>query len=101
MISAGRRSSAAIGTLSSAATDDEGRIGAVLQQTPHEIGQKVAVAADRRIGAAGQARRVLHQALIERVAHAVQTLEFVARRCRRARSRMVATVRALWVANCA
>ena len=34
---------------------DEGRVGAVLEQAAHEIGEQVAMAADRRIGAAGDA----------------------------------------------
>ena len=57
---------------------DEGGIGAVLQQAADEIGEEVAVAADRRIGAAGRARMVLDQASVERLAHAVQALELVA-----------------------
>ena len=57
---------------------DEGRVGAVLQQAADQIGQQVAVAAHRRIGAAGEARRVLQQGLVEGVAHAVQALELEA-----------------------
>ena len=34
---------------------DEGGVGAVLEQAPHQIGEQVLVAADRRIDAAGQA----------------------------------------------
>ncbi len=41
------------------------------------------MAADRRIGAAGEARLFLDQRLVERVAHAVQALEFVALRVAR------------------
>ncbi len=36
---------------------DERRIGAILQQPPHQIGQEIAMAADRRIDAAGGFRK--------------------------------------------
>ncbi len=54
----------------------EGRVGAVLEQAPHQIGEEVAVAADRRIGAIGEFGVIFAQARIERLAHAVQALEF-------------------------
>ena len=54
---------------------DERGIGAVLQQPPHQIGQQIAVTADRRIGPAGQLWAILAQLRIERFAHAVQALE--------------------------
>ena len=38
---------------------DKGRVGAVLQQPPHQIGQQIAVAADRRVGAAGESGTIL------------------------------------------
>ena len=57
---------------------DKGGIGAVLQQTPHQIGQQIAVAADRRIGAAGDLGAVAAELRIKRLAHAVQPLEFEA-----------------------
>ncbi len=58
---------------------DEGGVGAVLQQAPHQIGQQVLVAADRRIDAAGDAhRRPRDDLLVERLAHAVQALELAA-----------------------
>ena len=57
---------------------DEGGVGAVLQQPPHQIGEQIAMAADRRIDAAGSARHVGEQRLVERLAHAVQALELVA-----------------------
>ena len=57
---------------------DKGRVGAVLQQPPHQIGEQVAVAADRRIGAVGEFGTILAQLRIERFAHAVQPLEFEA-----------------------
>ena len=53
----------------------EGRIGAVLQQAPHQIGQQIAVAADRRIGPAGDVGTILAQLRVERLAHAVQALK--------------------------
>ena len=62
---------------------DEGRIGAVLQQPPHQIGEQVAVAADRRIGAAGDVGAILAELRVERLAHAVQALEFEAAARRR------------------
>ena len=57
---------------------DEGGVGAVLQQPPHQIGQQIAMAADRRVDAARCARGIAQQGLIERLAHAVQPLELVA-----------------------
>ena len=53
---------------------DERRVGAVLEQTAHEVGKQIAMAADRRVDAA---RDVLarHEHVVERVAHAVQLLE--------------------------
>ncbi len=57
---------------------DERRVGAVLQQPPHQIGEQVAMAADRRIDPAGRARHLGEQRLVQRLAHAVQALEFVA-----------------------
>ena len=56
----------------------ERRVGAVLQQPPHQIGEQVAMAADRRVDAAGRAGVSSHQRLVERLAHAVQALELVA-----------------------
>ena len=57
---------------------DKGGVGAVLQQPPHQIGEQVAVAADRRIGAIGELGVIRAQLRIERFAHAVQPLEFEA-----------------------
>ena len=54
---------------------DEGGVGAVLEQAADEIGEKVLMAADRRIGAAGEAGIRLQQALIQGLTHAVQALE--------------------------
>ena len=54
----------------------KGRIGAVLEQPPHQIGQEIAVAADRRVGATGELRAILAQLRVQRLAHAVQALEF-------------------------
>ena len=55
---------------------DKGRIGAILQQSPHQIGQEIAVAADRRVGAMGDVGAVFAEFCVERLAHAVQPLEF-------------------------
>ena len=79
---------------------DKGRIGAVFQQPPDQVGQQVAVAADRRIGAVGELRMIFAQARVERFAHAVQPLEFDMPLSPPANSSTVATVSALWVANC-
>ncbi len=57
---------------------DEGRVRAVLQEPPHQIGEQIAMAADRRIDAARRARRVAQQRLVERLAHAVEPLELIA-----------------------
>ena len=53
---------------------DEAGVGPVFQQTADQIGQQVAIAADRRIDAHGDAT-LGHQALVEAVAHAMQALE--------------------------
>src|SRR5215471_5597808 len=57
---------------------DERRIRAILQKPAHQISQQVAVAADRRIDAAGNIRKFGEQCLIKRFAHAVEPLEFEA-----------------------
>ena len=46
-----------------------------LQKTPHQVGEQIAVAADRGVGAARQFRMVLAQLRIERFSHAVQALK--------------------------
>ena len=57
---------------------DEARIGPVLQQPPHQIGQQRLMAPHRRIDTAGAGELVLgHHLFIERFAHAVQALELV------------------------
>ena len=53
----------------------ERRIGAILQQAPHQIRQQIAVAADRRIGATGDLGTILAQLRVQRFAHAVQALK--------------------------
>ena len=56
----------------------EGGVGAVLEQTAHQVGEQVLVLAHRRIDAHG--RKALDLALglrIEEPAHAVQPLELV------------------------
>ncbi len=56
---------------------DERCIGAVFEQPPHEIGQQFLVAADRGVDAAGDAKAAGgHDLFVQRVAHAVQALEF-------------------------
>ena len=56
---------------------DERGIGAVLEQTPHEIGQQVFVRAHRGVHAAGKpSPGPAHHAVVQLRAHAVQTLEF-------------------------
>jgi hypothetical protein len=56
---------------------DEGGVGAVFQQPPHEVGQQVAVRAHRGIDAAARCRLAAHD-LVQRLAHAVQALELEA-----------------------
>ena len=51
----------------------EGGIGAVFEQTPHQVGEQIAMRADRRIDAAGD-RRVGQHFAIHALAHAVQAL---------------------------
>ena len=55
---------------------DERRIRTVLEQTPHQIGKEIPVAADRRVGPARDLGAILAQLLVQGVAHAVQPLEF-------------------------
>ena len=55
---------------------DKGGIGAILDQPAHEIGQQVAMRPDRRIDPATNARS-RPQSLVQRLAHAMQPLEFV------------------------
>ena len=58
---------------------DEGRVGAVLEQPAHQVGEQVAVRADRRVDAAARAL-ALADDLVQRLAHAVQPLELEAAR---------------------
>ena len=55
----------------------ERRVRAVLQQPPHQIGEQVTIAAHGRVDAACRVRTFLQQRLVERLAHAVQTLKFI------------------------
>ena len=55
----------------------ERRIGAVLQQPAHQIGEQIGIATDRRIDAADQIRRFGDERVIKRLAHTVQPLEFI------------------------
>ena len=54
---------------------DEARIGAILEQAAHQIGEQVAMPADGRIGPALVAV-LAHQPFEQALAHAVQPLEF-------------------------
>ena len=54
---------------------DERAVRAVFQQAPHEIGQQVAMRANRRVDAAAGAVLVFDD-VVQRLAHAVQALEF-------------------------
>ena len=57
---------------------DEGRIGTVFQQPPHQVGEQVPVRAHGRIDA--YRRQIVETSprlVVEQLAHAVQTLEFV------------------------
>ena len=57
---------------------DERRVGAVLEQAPHEIREQRLVRADRRVDAAGPAEfRIAHDLVVHGLAHAVQALELV------------------------
>ena len=58
----------------------ERRIGAILEQPAHQIGEQVAMPADRCINAAGELRSLAEQCLVKLLAHAVQALEFEAGR---------------------
>jgi hypothetical protein len=78
----------------------EGRVGAVLQQPAHQVGQQVAVFAHRGVDAAA-ARRAAHHLAVDAFAHAVQALHLERRRAAAgAICTMAAMVPALWVANC-
>ena len=57
---------------------DEGGVGAVFEQPPHQIGEQVLVLSDRRVDAAARAFRLAHR-LVKRLAHAVKPLELEAR----------------------
>ncbi len=55
-------------------------VGAVLQKTPHQIGQQVLMAAHRSVDAhRAQIRIGLRRRGVERLPHAVQALEFIGR----------------------
>ena len=60
---------------------DEGGVGAVFQQAPHQVGQERLVGAHRGVDATRPAQTAfgngLGDLLVERLAHAVQALEFV------------------------
>ncbi len=64
---------------------DEGRIGTVFQQAPHQVGQQRLVCANRGIDAAGPAKAALARCtdhlFIERLAHAMEALELVLPGC--------------------
>ncbi len=56
----------------------EGGVGAVFQKPAHEIGEQVAITADRRIDAAGDPVVAVEKIVVERLTHAMQPLEFEA-----------------------
>ena len=95
----GRSSIADNGTCGSAAIVDEGRIGAVFEQPPHQIGEQIAVAADRRIDTAGRSAVPRAATLVKRFSHAIEAAEIRIRHAARG-SMIAATVNALWVAIC-
>src|SRR6185437_6779964 len=56
---------------------DEGSIGAVFEEPTHEIGEQILMPADRRVDAARELRRTeADDLVVERLAHAVEALEF-------------------------
>ena len=55
---------------------DEGGVGAVLDQSPHQIGEQVTMRPDRRIDPTDDSG-MRAQRLVQRLAHAVQALEFI------------------------
>ena len=57
---------------------NERGVGAVFQKPPHQIGEQIAMAADRRVDAARGIRQLGQKRGVERLAHAVQALEFEA-----------------------
>ena len=57
---------------------DERSICAVLKQTPDEVSQQVPKLANRCIDAHAHVRLIGKQSVVQRIAHAVQTLELVA-----------------------
>ncbi len=100
IMSAGRRSSVDDRHRLVGGEGDERGIGAVLQQAPHQIGQEIAMAADRRIGATGQIRMIL-SSVARTAPHPCRAgAEIRIRLSPPASSRTVATLSALWVANC-
>ena len=78
---------------------DERGVGAVFEQPPHQIGEQILMAADWRVDAARAVHLVGRHLVIERLAHAVQALEFpVTALTGQFEDR--GEVCALWVANC-
>src|SRR5215472_10820408 len=62
---------------------DERGVGAVLEESPDEIGEQRLVRSDRRVDTAGAVQLVLADDLVvDALAHPVQTLEFVIGRAR-------------------
>ncbi len=54
---------------------NERRVGAVLEEAAHEIGEEVGEAPHRRVDAAGDAGMLREKRLVERIAHAEELLE--------------------------
>ena len=76
--SSGSASNSSCGYVRLGGAGDEGGVGAVLDQAPHQIGEQLAMRPDRRIDPAGDAR-TRPQRVVQRLAHAMQPLEFVIR----------------------
>ena len=55
----------------------EGRIRAVFEEAPHQISEEITMAPDRSVDPNGGGGMISAQELVEDLAHAVQTLEFV------------------------
>ena len=84
---------------------DERRVRTVFEQSPDEVGEKVAKLADRRIDAHAYVGLICEQCVVQRIAHAVQPLKLVAPAADliaefSGEFEIDATVNALWVANC-
>ena len=78
----GEASSVSTGTAVVGQLVHERRVGAVLQQPPHQVGQQVAVLAHRRVDAHAASLASLQHLAVHALAHAVQALHLEARAAR-------------------